>query len=125
MKRIVTCVVIMAVAVCFSLYAFDECKKTSDGIKSDIASMLTALEDDDFATAVKYADSAELSWEHLSFGTVFVEDTECDNEIIMTLANIRSMCESEDEDIKTECERLYRLLDTFVNRQRVTWENVF
>lgn len=125
MKRLIGCVIMAAVIFLFSIGAVWWCDKVTGDIKKDVAVIITATSDNDYDTAYKACLKAEGRWKDLSRKTVFVEDSDCDNEIIMSLSRIKQLCESRDEEIYTECTVLLELLDLFMQRQYPTLANVF
>lgn len=75
--------------------------------------------------AIEKADLAEQLWRKMSQHTIFVEDTECDNEIAMSLARIKVFAENSEDDIYSECAVLKRLIELYITRQQITPASVF
>lgn len=83
------------------------------------------LTKNDTAKAIEKADLAEQLWRKMSQHTIFVEDTECDNEIAMSLARIKVFAENGEDDIYSECAVLKRLIELYITRQQITPASVF
>ena len=119
MGRITACAAIVIAMVAFALYGYNY----SDTCARRI--YLAADEKNDTAKAIEKADLAEQLWRKMSQHTIFVEDTECDNEIAMSLARIKVFAENGEDDIYSECAVLKRLIELYITRQQITPASVF
>lgn len=117
MGRMITCFVIFAALIAFSLYGFGYCNESVERLIAAADRIVLAAEENDVQKASELALEAENIWRQLSDGTVFVEDTDCDNEIAMSLSRIRVYAENADDEIYAECAVLKRLADLYITRQ--------
>ncbi len=124
MKRLLICSVIMTAVTAMSIYSYNYCENTATSISLTLSEISESCEKGDYETAQEKAKSARITWQNISENTVFVEDTECDNEISMTLARIEEMAKRQSDDIFYECTVADELLQTFITRQKPTWGNV-
>lgn len=125
MKRLISCSLIVAVIIGFSLYGYYYSANATENIKSSIEALMQRFEEGDYDAAQKAAQDARHEWAALSADTIFVEDTECDNEIQMSIARINELCVQRDDEIYAECRVLQELLDSYISRQQPTPANIF
>ncbi len=125
MKRLLICTLIITAVIGLCLYSYSYCEKTAQNISDTLSLMIISYDNSDYKSAEEYALTAKNQWHDISENTVFVEDTECDNEITMTLARIEEMVKRRSEDLYYECIVAKELLSTFVTRQKPTISNVF
>ncbi len=125
MKRLSLCVAIVASLILFSLYGLHYSDEKSEQILREIHSVGEYSRSGDTNSALKSARNAKKLWLELSDSTVFVESTEADNEIKMSLSRIILLAKSENDDLYTECAVLQGLIEMYVQRQRPTVANIF
>ena len=125
MKRLLGCVAITVLLIAFSVYGYFCSQNVSEEISVILSQVTDSFENEDYEKAISLANSAREKWYSLSENTVFVEDTECDNEITMSLAKICEMAEQESDDIYAECSVVKALLRTYVLRQQPIIANIF
>ena len=111
MGRITACAAIVIAMVAFALYGYNYSGTCARRIYT--------------AKAIEKADLAEQLWRKMSQHTIFVEDTECDNEIAMSLARIKVFAKNGEDDIYSECAVLKRLIELYITRQQITPASVF
>lgn len=124
MGRILTCSVIMIVLLSFAIYGYNYSADITRKLIEKIDAVTTAAEEDDTEKATELAVYAENLWRDLSDRTIFVEDTECDNEIAMSLSRIKVLAENGGDELNAECEVLKRLTQLYFTRQELTWANI-
>ena len=125
MKRLVGCILIVVLVIGFSLYGFHYSQSVADGITAAADEITDYFDNEDYEKALSSAKKAQELWQGISEHTIFVEDTSCDTEITMTLARICALAEKQDDEIIIECRTLKSLVDSFIDRQRLTFANVF
>ena len=89
MGRITACAAIVIAMVAFALYGYNYSGTCARRIYLAADEITQAVDKNDTAKAIEKADLAEQLWRKMSQHTIFVEDTECDNEIAMSLARIK------------------------------------
>ena len=111
--------------VAFALYGYNYSDTCARRIYLAADEITQAVDKNDTAKAIEKADLAEQLWRKMSQHTIFVEDTECDNEIAMSLARIKVFAENGEDDIYSECAVLKRLIELYITRQQITPASVF
>lgn len=111
--------------VAFALYGYNYSGTCARRIYLAADEITQAVDKNDTAKAIENADLAEQLWRKMSQHTIFVEDTECDNEIAMSLARIKVFAENSEDDIYSECAVLKRLIELYITRQQITPASVF
>lgn len=125
MKRLISCILIVAGIIVFSIYGCFYSENVETEIKSTIGELKTEFKNGNFMSAESIAGQAQEKWHSLSENTIFIEDRECDCEIMMSLARIREMCRTQDDDIYIECAVLEELLEMYSSRQKPVLTNIF
>ena len=116
MGRMVTCAVIVAAMVAFAIFGYNYSDNRAKEIYITADGITQAIDNDDKQKAAEMAAYAE--------DTIFVEDTECDNEIAMCLSRIKVFAKSGEDDIYSECAVLKRLIELYITRQHLTLSSV-
>ena len=124
MGRITACAAIVIAMVAFALYGYNYSGTCARRIYLAADEITQAVDKNDTAKAIEKADLAEQLWRKMSQHTIFVEDTECDNEIAMSLARIKVFAENGEDDIYS-CAVLKRLIELYLTRQQITPASVF
>mgnify|MGYP002081446209 FL=1 len=119
MGRMVTCAVIVAAMVAFAIFGYNYSDNRAKEIYITADGITQAIDNDDKQKAAEMAAYAEDIWRGLSQDTIFVEDTECDNEIAMCLSRIKVFAESGEDDIYSECAVLKRLIELYLTLSSV------
>lgn len=125
MGRMVTCAAIVAAMVAFAIYGYNYSDNRAKQIYNTADEITQAAAEKDTKKAAEKAAFAEELWRGMSQDTIFVEDTECDNEIAMSLSRIRVFAENGEDDIYSECAVLKRLIELYITRQQITLSSVF
>lgn len=125
MGRMTTCAAIVIAMVAFAIYGYNYSDNRAKQIYSTADEITQAADENDTKKAAEKAAYAEELWRGMSQDTIFVEDTECDNEIAMSLARIRVFAENGEDDIYSECAVLKRLIELYITRQQITLSSVF
>ena len=132
MGRITACAAIVIAMVAFALYGYnysDTCARriylAADEITQAVDKTAGGAYPEGIEKAIEKADLAEQLWRKMSQHTIFVEDTECDNEIVMSLARIKVFAKNGEDDIYSECAVLKRLIELYITRQQITPASVF
>lgn len=125
MERMATCAAIVIAMVAFAIYGYNYSDNRAKQIYSTADEITQAADENDTKKATEKAAYAEDLWRGMSQDTIFVEDTECDNEIAMSLARIRVFAENGEDDIYSECAVLKRLIELYITRQQITLSSVF
>ena len=120
MGRMVTCAVIVAAMAAFAIFGYNYSDNRAKEIYITADEITQAIDNDNKQKAAEMAAYAEDIWRELSQDTIFVEDTECDNEIAMCLSRIRVFAENGEDDIYSECAVLKRLIELYIPRQQIT-----
>ena len=124
MGRMVTCAVIVAAMAAFAIFGYNYSDSRAKEIYITADEITQAIDNDNKQKAAEMAAYAEDIWRELSQDTIFVEDTECDNEIAMCLSRIRVFAENGEDDIYSECAVLKRLIELYITRQQITLSSV-
>ncbi len=124
MGRMVTCAAIVAAMIAFAIFGYNYSDTRAKEIYTTADEITQAIDNDDIKKAAEKAAYAEDIWRGLSQDTIFVEDTECDNEIAMCLSRIRVFAGSGEDDIYSECAVLKRLIELYITRQQITLSSV-
>ena len=124
MGRMLTCAVIVAAMAGFAIFGYNYSDNRAKEIYITADEITQAIDNDDKQKAAEMAAYAEDIWRELSQDTIFVEDTECDNEIAMCLSRIRVFAENGEDDIYSECAVLKRLIELYITRQQITLSSV-
>ncbi len=124
MGRMVTCAVIVAAMAAFAIFGYNYSDNRAKEIYITADEITQAIDNDNKQTAAEMAAYAEDIGRELSQDTIFVEDTECDNEIAMCLSRIRVFAENGEDDIYSECAVLKRLIELYITRQQITLSSV-
>ncbi len=124
MGRIVTCAAIVVAMVAFAIYGYNYSDNRAKQIYNTADEITQAAAENDTKKAAEKAAFAEELWRGMSQDTIFVEDTECDNEIAMSLSRIRVFAENGEDDIYSECAVLKRLIELYITRQQITLSSV-
>ena len=117
MGRMVTCAVIVESMVAFEIFGYNYSDNRAKEIYITADGITQALDNDDNQKAAEMAAYAEDIWRGLSQDTIFVEDTECDNEIAMCPSRIKVLAKSGEDDIYSECAVIKRLIELYITRQ--------
>ena len=125
MGRMTTCAAIVIAMVAFAIYGYNYSDNRARQIYTTADEITQAADENDIKKAAEKAAFAEELWRGMSQDTIFVEDTECDNEIAMSLARIRVFAENGEDDIYSECAVLKRLIELYITRQQITLSSVF
>ena len=125
MGRMTTCAAIVIAMVAFAIYGYNYSDNRARQIYATADEITQAADENDTKKAAEKATFAEELWRGMSQDTIFVEDTECDNEIAMSLARIRVFAENGEDDIYSECAVLKRLIELYITRQQITLSSVF
>ncbi|MBD5082316.1 MAG: DUF4363 family protein [Ruminococcaceae bacterium] len=124
MKRIVLCIIIIAVIICFGTFSLIYTSSVTGSITRDLEQLQTDFRDGDFEAARACAERINNRWESFCRLHFLTADNEHSLEVTMTAKRIESLLEREDEEALTECGVMLELVKVYEREQMPSIMNI-
>ena len=124
MKRIVLCIIIIAVIICFGTFSLLYTSSVTGAITDDLKQLQTDFGNNDLEAARACAQRINDRWESFCRLHFLTADNEHSLEITMTAKRIESLLEREDEEVLTECGVMLGLVRVYEREQMPSIMNI-
>ncbi len=124
MKRIVFCVVIIAVIIAFGTFSLIYTSSVTGTISHDLEQLQTDFQNGDYEAARACAERVNNRWEKFCKIHFLTADNEHSLEITMTAKRIESLLDREDEEALTECGVMMELIKVYEREQMPSIMNI-
>lgn len=124
MKRIVLCIVIIAVIIAFGTFSLIYTSSVTGTISHELEQLRTDFQNGDYEAARACAERVNNRWESFCRIHFLTADNEHSLEITMTAKRIESLLDREDEEALTECGVMLELVKVYEREQMPSIMNI-
>lgn len=124
MKRAVISIGIFVALVWLAVSSFLYIDHNAAELIDKMSDVLSAAEEEDFARAGVLIEDVDKHWDRFNSHRLFIIDTQHIMELTSTIARVKSLIRTEDDDVIVECETAIRLLDLYKDKQAITFYNI-
>lgn len=125
MKRLVICSILAVVIVAVGIWAVVYVNGVSLGARRQIELIASHYEADEHEAASAALERLERDWGSFADMHILVTDNEHMLEISSSLVKIRSLLETEDDELLNECRLADRLIEIYRKEQLPLFSNIF